>query len=377
MTRRRVAVVGATGVAGRQALTALAEHPWFEVVALAAGERSRGMTLGEALERDAADWDASPLPASDPLSDTRPAALRLRLPPDWLQRSLRTVDELDLDALDVVFSMLPTAEAREIEPRLGARLPVLSTAAAFRMQPDTPLLMPGVNPEHFALLESQRRRRGWRGFVAPTPNCTTVGLATSLAPLHAAAGVERVVLTSMQAVSGAGGAAARVTEAAFGNVLPFIEGEEQKVEEEFTKILGVCDGESVRPLDCPVSATCTRVAVADGHLLSVSVGLSRALSAADAVERLGSHDPWGNRDLPSRPERWLVVSDEPDRPQPLRDLHHGGGLSTVVGRVRENTALGGLSFLVLSHNAVLGAAGGAVLLAEDLHERGLLERAPR
>jgi len=373
--RRRVAVVGATGVAGRQALAALAGHPWFELVALAASGRSAGSTLGELLERDAASWADTGLAAPDPVVDTRPQALARRLPNEWLGLRAVTAEDLPLDGLDLVFSMLPTEAARRIEPRLAASVPVISAAAAFRDEPDTPLLLAGVNPDHAALLDAQRRARGWRGFVAPTPNCTTVGLAVCLAPLHAAAGVRSVVLTSMQAVSGAGGDGPRVAAAAAGNVLPFIDGEEPKVEREFAKILGRADAARVTPLDCVVSATCTRVPVADGHTLSVSVGLREPLDVAAAGKLLASHDPWRGRGLPSAPERWIVVRDDPDRPQPRLDLGAGAGLSTVLGRLRPDAVLGGLRFVVLSHNAVMGAAGGAVLLAEDLADRGLLTTA--
>ncbi|GJM22110.1 MAG: aspartate-semialdehyde dehydrogenase [Planctomycetota bacterium] len=369
-------MVGATGVAGRQALAALQAHPWFELCAVAASERSAGATLAELLERDRQVWADTGLAAPDPVVDTRPQSLASRLPSEWLSLRACTAEQLPLDELDLVFSMLPTEAARAVEPVLAARVPVISTAAAFRDEPDTPLLLPGVNTEHAALLASQGAARGWRGFVAPTPNCTTVGLAASLAPLHAAVGVRAVVLTSMQAVSGAGAGGPRVAAAALGNVLPFIDGEEDKVGREFAKILGRVDGARIAPADCAVSATCTRVPVADGHTLAVTVGLREALSVERAAQLLRDHDPWRGRSLPSAPQRWIVVRTEQDRPQPRLDLSEGAGFSTVVGRLRPDAVLGGLSLVVLSHNAVLGAAGGAVLLAEDLADRGLLP-APR
>ena len=342
MKRRRVAVVGATGVAGRQALAALAGHPWFELTAVAASARSAGATLGELLERDAASWGDTGLAASEAVVDTRPQALASRLPEAWLGLRAAPVEQLALDELDLVFSMLPTAVARELEPTLAARVPVFSTAAAFRDEPDTPLLLAGVNPDHAELLREQARARGWRGFVAPGPNCTTVGLAVTLAPLHAAAGVRGVVLTSMQAVSGAGGNGPRVATEAAGNVLPYIANEEPKVEREFAKILGRRDGARVAPLECAVSATCTRVPVADGHTLSVAVALREPLGVDEARALLASHDPWRGRELPSAPQRWIVVREEDDRPQPRLDLAEGAGFSTVVGRLRPEPVLGGL-----------------------------------
>jgi aspartate-semialdehyde dehydrogenase len=251
--------------------------------------------------------------------------------------------------------------------------PVLSTASAFRMESDTPLLLAGVNGDHAALLEAQRSARGWAGFVAPGPNCTTVGLAVTLAPLHEAFGVTRVALTSMQALSGAGSGAARLGQAVHKNVLPYIPGEEEKVEAEAGKILGKLGRAGVTPASFPVSATCTRVDVEHGHLLSVNVGLKRSAAPGDVAAVLGAVDPWAGRDLPSAPESWIVVHSGEDRPQPKLDRDTGGGLTTVVGRIRPDSVIGGVKYFVLSHNAVLGAAGGAVLLAEDLLDRGLLQ----
>jgi aspartate-semialdehyde dehydrogenase len=370
--RRPVAVLGATGVAGRQALAALARHPWFEVVAVAVSAASSGRRLGDELlarakgERRAADLIAAPR------TDAQRAAEAQPLPDALLDLPLQDAATLDVRGMAAVFSMLPSAPARALEARCAATTPVFSTASAFRMEPDTPLLLAGVNPDHAALLDGQRRARGWRGFVAPGPNCTVVGLAVSLAPLHRLFGVASVTLTSLQAVSGAGARAPEVAAAVAGNVLPWIDQEEEKVEREALKILGAARGATLVPASFPVSATCTRVPVEDGHTLTVSVALQQAAGPGDVAAALLAEDPWRGRSLPSRPARWIAVREQADRPQPLLDRDEGGGLTTVVGRIRRDAVHGGVKYVVLSHNAVLGAAGGAVLLAEDLQDRGLL-----
>jgi aspartate-semialdehyde dehydrogenase len=344
--RRRVAILGATGVAGRQALRALDGHPWFEIAAVASSTRTAGQRLADVVTAEQST-DAGALVLQDAAS-------------------------FDAAAVDVVFSMLPSDVAVWLEGRCAQTTPVLSTAAAFRTEADTPLLLAGVNPEQFELLKTQRSQRGWSGFVAPGPNCTTVGLALTLAPLREAFGVRCVTVTSMQAVSGAGSRASAVLEAADGNVLPWIENEEEKVERECTRILGRPVDGTIEPADFPVSATCTRVPVMDGHTLSVSVGLESHASPAEAAAVLRGHHPFAERGLPSSPETWIDVRDEPDRPQPRIDCEAGAGFTTVVGRLRSDSVLGGLKYLVVSHNTVMGAAGGAVLLAEDLLERGFL-----
>jgi aspartate-semialdehyde dehydrogenase len=373
VSRFPVAVLGATGVAGRQALRVLANHPWFEVAAVAASAGSAGRRLGDVLdERRATTVDVAGLlgapssghggagaaaaAAADSLgTPTLPAALA--------DLRLQDVERLDPRAFGAIFSMLPSAPARAIEARCAQHVPVFSTASAWRMDEHTPLLLAGVNAEQIARLAEQQRAHGWRGFVAPGPNCTVVGLAVSLAPLLRSHGVRSVTLTSMQAVSGAGGKAPAVAAAVVANVLPWIDQEEEKVEREAHKILGA---------SFPISATCTRVPVEDGHTLSVSVALEQPATPEEAAVLLRAEDPWRGRKLPSAPAQWIDVSDRPDRPQPRLDCAAGGGLTTTVGRLRRDAVHGGIKYVVLSHNAVLGAAGGAVLLAEDLADRGML-----
>ncbi len=372
-SRLPVAIVGATGVAGGQALVALKDHPWFEVVRVGASATNAGRRLGDVLASRRVESSAASR-ANDELA--------LDLWPDddavgaaTLDLVLEDATTMDVSSVAVVFSMLPTSTAAELEARFAVTTPVFSTAAAFRDEPDTPLLMAGVNPIHSELLETQARARGWRGFVAPGPNCTTVGLAVSLAPLATRFGIEAVHVTSMQAISGAGMAGVALADAVRGNVLPFIADEEAKVERELRKIFGgAYDGMTV-PARFGVSATCTRVPVCDGHTLSVGVTLSARRADLDelrleALEAWRDHNPWARRKLPSLPERWIDVLDD-GGPEPRRDVTRGGGMTTVVGRVRTDPVLGGLKYVALSHNTVLGAAGGSVLLAEDLLDRGV------
>lgn len=350
MRRRLAAILGATGVAGRQALRALEGHPWFEITEVASSPRTAGQCLRDVLVSEGSCTESGA--AGDLV--------------------LQDAEHFDASSVDVVFSMLPSHVAVRLEGRCAKTTPVLSTAAAFRTEVDTPLLLAGVNPEQFEQLKHQRAARGWGGFVAPGPNCTTVGLALTLAPLREAFGVRCASVTSMQATSGAGSLAAAVMKEAEGNVLPWIENEEEKVERECVRILGRAVNGTIESACFPVSATCTRVPVRDGHTLSVAVGLERSATPEQAAEVLRKHHPFKNRGLPSAPAVWIDVRDESNRPQPRMDCEAGAGFTTVVGRLRPDAVLGGLKYLVVSHNAVMGAAGGAVLLAEDLLERGFL-----
>lgn len=349
----RVGVLGATGIAGQQVLAALNRHPWFTVAAVAGSERSAGKPFGAALHE--------PSGASKWFADGRPDAAVLELP-------CLNADGLLQSSLDLVFSAVSKETALEWEPRFAERLPVVSTASAFRYDPDVPILIPGINDAHAEALHDQRRNRGWRGFIAPIPNCTTTGLVVSLRPLHDAFGLRSVVMTSLQAVSGAGRSGGVLALDVIDNVIPFIPGEEEKVELETRKILGHWQ----EPALFPVSCTCTRVNVQDGHTETVFVGTERpasAAAAADVMERFGAD---GLKGLPSAPERLLHVDRDPFRPQPRRDRDAGQGMTVTVGRIRDEPALNGVKYVVLSHNTKLGAGKGAVLLAEWLTREGYL-----
>jgi aspartate-semialdehyde dehydrogenase len=352
----RVGVLGATGIAGQQVLAALDDHPWFTVSAVATSAASAGKSLGDAF-RDATGgnrWFADG-----------------RLDPALASLPCLTDEQLLAQPLDLVFSAVAREVALEWEPRFAQRLPVISTASAFRYEPDVPILIPGINDAHAEALHDQRRKRGWRGFIAPIPNCTTTGLVVSLKPLHDAFGVRSVLMTSLQAVSGAGRQGGVLALDVIDNVIPFIPGEEEKVEKETKKILGHWD----EPASFTVSCTCTRVNVQDGHTESVFVGTERAVDVASATAAMDRFGADGLKGLPSAPDRLLRVDPDPYRPQPRRDRDAGDGMTVTVGRLRSEPVLAGVKYVVLSHNTKLGAGKGAVLLAEWLTREGYIERA--
>jgi aspartate-semialdehyde dehydrogenase len=360
MRRRRVAVVGATGVAGQQFLAALTGHPWFEVVTLAASARSAGMPYAEAI-RDASGaqrWWATGEPA-----------------PEFLGLVVEDAARLDARAVDLVFAAVESDAARDLEPAYARAVPVISTAAAFRYEPDVPLCLPGVNMvAHLPLVEEQRRRRGWKGFILPLPNCTTVGLAISLKPLLDAFGLVRVLMTSMQGISGAGRSPGVAALDIVDNLIPYIPKEEEKVARETAKILGRLGEGGIAPHPAPVGATCTRTAVLEGHTLAVTVETERPASpeAAAAVMRAFRGD-YAGLELPSAPAHPIVVHDDPFRPQPRLDRDAEDGMATSVGRLRPEPALAnGLKYVALSHNTRMGAAEGAVLVGEYLCRAGLV-----
>jgi aspartate-semialdehyde dehydrogenase len=352
----RCALVGATGIAGQQFLSALRTHPFIQVTRLAASERSAGKTLRQAvtLPDDRLAWY------------TDEAALSA-------YGDMEVVDgrNLDLTGMDVVFSAIESDAARSLEAQYAATTPVVSTASAFRYEDDVPLIIPAINGDHATLIDRQREARGWKGFVVPIPNCTTTGLAIALAPLHQAFGAERVVLTSMQAVSGAGRSPGVLAMDVVDNVVPYIKGEEAKVERETKKLLGSAE----QPAQIAVSATCTRVPVLEGHTESVVASFTRPCTveaARAALEGFGRAVNPGTH--PTAPEKWVTVLDQADRPQVRLDREQDGGMTTTVGRLRSEEVLGphALRFVLVSHNTKMGAAKGAVLVAEDLASRGRL-----
>jgi aspartate-semialdehyde dehydrogenase len=359
MQRIPVAVIGATGLAGQQFLAALGDHPWFELRRLAASERSAGKRYGEAI-RDATGavrWYC-----------------REPLPEGFAEIAVEAGERFDPAGLGLVFTAIESDAAREIEPRIAATTPCISTASAFRYEPDVPIFIPGVNDDHVALIAAQRKRRGWRGFITPGPNCTTTGLAMTLAPLERQFGLTRVFMTSLQAVSGAGRSPGVMALDIVDNVIPFISGEEEKVERETRKILGRVSGDTVAPAPFPVSATCTRVPVLEGHTEAVYAALAKSASL-DAVKSAmrGFGAELRARGLPSAPRALIAVEDDPFRPQPRLDRDRDGGLATTVGRLRADPAQeNGVKYLLVSHNTKMGAARGAILTAELLLKLGVL-----
>jgi aspartate-semialdehyde dehydrogenase len=359
--KSRVAVVGATGLAGQEFLAALAEHPSFEVTKVAASERSAGKAYGDAIR--GASGQQTWLPA-EPLSP-RIAAL-----------TVEAADQLDAAAVDLVFTAVDTEPARELEPRYAKTTPVISTASAFRMEADVPLLLPGVNMDHLALIETTRKQRGWKGFVLPNPNCTAVGLAFALAPLHRTFGIERVHMVSLQAVSGAGRSPGVIALDIVDNVIPFIKGEEDKVPRETAKVLGTLEGGAIKPAGFPMSVTCTRVPVLEGHTEAVHVQLARKADAAAITKAWqGFGAEFVAAGYPSAPPALIHVHEgDPFRPQPRLDRNLNGGMTTVVGRLRPDPAIeNGWKFVLVSHNTRMGAARGCVLMAEHLRATGLIQ----
>jgi aspartate-semialdehyde dehydrogenase len=251
---------------------------------------------------------------------------------------------------------------------------VISTASAFRYESDVPILIPPVNADHVGLLDAQRRGRGWKGYVTPIPNCTTTGLAVTLKPLADAFGLKAVLMTSMQACSGAGRSPGVVALDIVDNVIPFISGEEEKVQKETAKILGRLQAGAIEPHLAKVSCSCTRVPVLEGHTEAVYVGLGKPASIEEVRSALAGFGAGAAvSKLPSAPKHWIAVNDDPFRPQPRLDRDAGAGMTTTVGRLRTDPVLeNGFKYLLVSHNTKMGAAKGAILVAELLKERGYL-----
>jgi len=350
MAKIRVGILGATGAVGQRFLQLLADHPQFVVTALAASDRSQGKPYAEACA-----WR---LPGEAP-GPVRGMVVRPPEPP--------------LDC-DVVFSSLPTDVAGPVETRFArAGYPVISNSAAHRMDEQVPLLIPEVNPDHLAVLDACRRADG--GCIVTNPNCSTVMVSLALAPLAARFGVEAAVVTTLQALSGAGYpgvASLDITD----NVLPFIANEEEKIERETRKILGHVNAGRVEPAPLAVSAQCHRVNVVDGHMAAVRVKLRRPAEPAELREAFASFTALPQQlRLPTAPERPILVRDEPDRPQPRLDRDAGRGMSLTVGRIARDSVVGH-RFVVLSHNTIRGAAGAAILNAELLLAKGYLRERP-
>ncbi|HEV2880229.1 MAG TPA: aspartate-semialdehyde dehydrogenase [Pyrinomonadaceae bacterium] len=345
----RVGILGATGTVGQRFVELLEGHPQFEVTALAASDRSQGKPY-----REACAWR---LPGEMPAS-ARALVVSAPQPP--------------LDC-DLIFSSLPGEMARATEEAFArAGYPVISNSSAFRMDEDVPLLIPEINHEHLALIETQRRARGYeRGYIVTNPNCSTIMIALALAPLHARFGVQSCAATTMQALSGAGYPGVASLDVV-DNLLPYIGGEEEKIESETLKILGRLDGARVTPADMLVSAQCHRVNVSDGHFGALRVKLARPVELEEFKDALASFGalPQELR-LHSAPAHPVIVRDEPDRPQPRLDRNAGRGMSVSVGRIRPDAVLD-YRFVALSHNTVRGAAGAAILNAELLAATGRL-----
>jgi aspartate-semialdehyde dehydrogenase len=344
-----VGIVGATGAVGQRFIQLLENHPWFEIQWLAASERSAGKTYAEA-----AKW-----------------TLNTALPGRIAHMQVAT-SVPDGKAPRLIFAALDANAAREIEPAFAAAgHAVVSNSSAFRMAEDVPLVIPEVNSDHTQLIKGQKWFADKGGFMVTNPNCSAIGLVLALAPLHRKFGVDKVFVATMQAVSGAGYPGVPSLDI-LGNVIPYISGEEPKMEAESRKLLGSLNGNGVVPADLVLSAHCNRVAVEDGHMESVSVKLTRPAPAEEIVAAWNDFRCLPQKlKLPTAPEQPVIYDPAPDRPQPKLDRDRGNGMSAVVGRLRPCNIFD-WKFTVLSHNTIRGAAGAAILNGELLRAQGYI-----
>jgi aspartate-semialdehyde dehydrogenase len=359
MERRKVGILGATGMVGQRFIQLLNNHPWFDIAWLAASDRSAGKTYGEACK-----WKLdTPLPA-------RIAAMTV----------MPNVPEgtPDGELPKIIFAALDAEIARELEPKFAAAgCAVVSNSSAFRMTSDVPLVVPEVNADHLELIE----RQSWRkqpladgksgGYIVTNPNCCAIGLVLALKPLETRFGIESMFVSTMQAVSGAGFPGVASLDI-LGNVIPYIKNEEEKLQEEVNKLLGRIAGNHIEMLDAKVSAHCNRVAVEDGHTECVSIKFKQKATREDVLAAWSEFAPLNGQKLPTAPDQPVEFDSSVDRPQPRLDKMRGHGMASTVGRLRECNLLD-WKFVVLSHNTIRGAAGAAVLNAEVLARLGKLD----
>jgi len=348
VNKRKVAVLGATGMMGQKFVQLLSHHPWFEVSAVAASDKSVGKTyassIGSRKEANLPDG-----PGGLVLSEPNPRAL---------------------EDPDIAFSALPAEFAGPVEEEFAkAGIPVFSNASSHRMDQYVPLLNPEVNPEHVEIVEEQKRKMKTDGFIVANPNCTTAILTLSLKPLHDMYGLETVVVSSMQAVSGAGYPGVASLDI-MNNIIPFIRNEEEKVDHEANKILGTMS----KPAGITVSASCNRVPTLHGHMEAVFAKIRSAATPSEVVKVMREFRGTPQRlKLPSAPEHPIVVREEEDRPQTRLDVDEGNGMTVTVGRVRRDPALGGVKYMALGHNLVRGGAGCSILNAELFLAKKIIE----
>ncbi len=356
MDKKRVAIIGVTGSVGQEFVQSLNSHPWFQVTQIAASERSAGKKYLDAIREPSGiiSWDVGG-----------------EIPEYIKEMAVKSIDELDVSQLDLVFSAVESEAARDIETKMAADVPVISTSSAFRYEDDVPILIPGINDEHAELLEIQKKNRNWKGWVAPLPNCTTTGLAITLKPLLEKYGAKKVLMTSMQAISGGGKSGVSAMEIT-DNIIPYIPKEEEKVRRETRKILGKLKDGKIEDANIRVSCTCTRVPVLDGHTESDFVETTKEIDPAKAKETYNQYNKEISvAGLPSAPEKYYAFHEDPTRPQPRLERSVGGGMTTTIGRVEKEELFDhGLKYILFSHNKKMGSAKGAVLLAEMLYKKG-------
>jgi aspartate-semialdehyde dehydrogenase len=349
MERRNVGILGATGAVGQRFIQLLADHPWFNITWLAASDRSAGKTYAEACA-----WRLdTPLPER---------IAKMVLQPN--------VPEGAAELPRIIFSSVDAPIAKELEPKFAAAgCAVISNSSAFRMAADVPLVVPEVNLDHLEVIESQETRKSSGGFLVTNPNCCAIGLVLPLAPLEQRFGIEKLFVSTMQAVSGAGYPGVASLDI-LGNVIPYIKNEEEKLQEEIGKLLGGSNGRGFQPLDATVSAMCNRVPVLEGHTECVSVKLRKPATHEEVLAAWSEFQPLNGRGfnglhLPSAPMFPVEYQHGETRPQPRLDLMRGNGMATTVGRLRP-CSLFDWKFTLLSHNTIRGAAGAAILNAEIL-----------
>jgi aspartate-semialdehyde dehydrogenase len=350
----KVALIGSTGAVGQEFVVALDKHPWFELTHVVSSERSVGKKYIDAIR--------------DPQSGILKWHNREPVP-DYIRNTvISKLDDIDPKDFDLIFTAVESDAAQTIEPKLATHVPIISTAAAFRYENDVPILIPGINDDHVELLKRQKKTRGWDGFIAPLPNCTTTGLAITLKPIITNFGIKGVFMTSMQALSGAGRSPGVIALDILDNVIPYIPKEEEKVQIETKKILGKYDDQSGNIVsdDLKVSCTCTRVPVSDGHTEIVFVETTKNTDPESVTKcMMQFSENISIKALPSAPKEYILVNDDPTRPQPRIDREINNGMTTIVGRLRKDTVFeNGIKYVLLTHNEKMGSAKGAVLLAE-------------
>lgn len=351
MAKLRVGVLGATGMVGQRFIHALEDHPYFELATLAASERSAGKKYVEA-----AKW-----------------YLNEEIPEEVGGMIVKEINPriIEEDNLDLVFSSIPSSIAKEIEASFAEHVPVYSNTKTYRMDEDVPLMVPEINPSHLEMVKRQKESRGWNGYIVTNPNCSTIGLVVPLKPIYDALGINWVNVTTMQALSGAGYDGVP-SMAILDNMIPFIGGEEEKVESEPLKILGSLKDGRIEFAELDIHASCNRIMVLDGHMKSVMVGTEKDFSVdevKDVFSKFGGEPQ--QLELPTAPKPVIVVREEDDRPQPRFDRDAGDGMAVSVGRIAKKKGKI-LRFTCLSHNTIRGAAGASVLNAELAYKKKLL-----
>ena len=358
----KVALIGSTGAVGQEFVVALHKHPWFDLTHIVSSERSAGKKYIDAIR--------------DPQSGILKWHNREQVPEYIRDKVVSKIDDINPKNFDLIFTALESDDAQVIEPKLAQHVPVISTAAAFRYETDVPILIPGINDDHTDILKKQQKDRQWKGFIAPLPNCTTTGLAITLKPLIDNFGVKNVFMTSMQALSGAGRSPGVIALDILDNVIPYIPKEEEKVQIETKKILGTYDTSSqeISSNSINVSCTCTRVPVSDGHTEVVFVETVEKADPSSVKKKMVEFsDNVSIKALPTAPTDYIVVNDDPTRPQPRVDREVNDGMTTVVGRLRKDSVFeNGIKYVLLTHNEKMGSAKGAVLLAELLKTKKII-----